>query len=62
MPRGIDRADAAAREREPGVFSHNTRMSRAPIYLDCHATTPVDRRVLDAMLPFFTEDFGNAAS
>jgi cysteine desulfurase len=37
-------------------------MSRAPIYLDCHATTPVDRRVLDAMLPFFTEDFGNAAS
>jgi cysteine desulfurase len=37
-------------------------MSRAPIYLDCHATTPVDRRVLDAMLPFFTEHFGNAAS
>lgn len=34
----------------------------AMIYLDYHATTPVDRRVLDAMLPFFTERFGNAAS
>src|SRR5512138_3786497 len=30
--------------------------------MDYHATTPVDPRVLDAMLPFFREDFGNAAS
>jgi cysteine desulfurase len=33
-----------------------------PIYLDCHATTPVDPRVVSALMPYFTQTFGNPAS
>jgi cysteine desulfurase len=37
-------------------------MSIRPIYLDCHATTPVDERVLATMIPYFTQNFGNPSS
>lgn len=37
-------------------------MSERPVYLDHHSTTPCDPRVVDAMLPYFTEKFGNPAA
>ncbi|MCW5698673.1 MAG: aminotransferase class V-fold PLP-dependent enzyme, partial [Rhodospirillales bacterium] len=45
------------------MTSTKVRANRgAPVYLDYQATTPTDRRVVEAMLPYFTEVFGNPHS
>ncbi len=43
-------------------MSASANTSAMPIYMDNHATTPLDPRVLETMMPFFKEQFGNSAS
>src|ERR1700751_5927273 len=53
---------ARSRSSSPEFIEAKAMPVKVPIFMDNPSTTPVDPRVLDAMLPFFREDFGNAAS
>src|SRR5204863_1624158 len=57
---GAGAAGQAQGNRDPGL--KRTNGMKFPIYLDYSATTPVDPRVAQKMIPYLTEQFGNPAS
>ncbi|KAK4749453.1 hypothetical protein SAY87_026902 [Trapa incisa] len=68
-PRHLSTAAAAAEAASPvyedpdaGIVMKGVRISGRPLYLDMQATSPLDPRVLDAMLPFYTARYGNPHS
>src|SRR6185436_17085041 len=56
------RPRSGARRGLPQDALRNTMAVQTPIFMNYHSTTPVDPRVVDEMLPYFTKAFGNAAS
>src|SRR5438105_156838 len=51
-----------ALDHSPVPFCRRSNAMKFPIFMDNHSTTPMDPRVLEAMLPYFVEKFGNSAS
>ncbi|KAH7307857.1 hypothetical protein KP509_22G080400 [Ceratopteris richardii] len=63
VSRELSTAAAVAEEQDqPGIQMKGVRIVGRPLYLDMQATSPVDPRVLDAMLPYFLHQYGNPHS